>query len=63
MLQRWVMERKPTIRETAYAHRHSRCDTWGLFRLEGYITDAQFEEAMRPYRHVLQTSKVMILVY
>ena len=64
MLQRWVMGRRPTAHETEYAHRHSRRDTWALFRTEGCITDVQFDAAMRPYsRQVLENSKWMILVY
>ena len=58
------MGRKPTSHEAMYACWHSRHDTWALFRIEERITNAQFEEAMRLYgRQVLETSKVMILVY
>ena len=58
MLQRRVMGRRPTAQETGYARRHSRRDTWAIFRRDGRIMEAQFDAAMRPYgRQVLENSK------
>ena len=47
-----------------YAHWLSRRDMCVLIKTKGHIIDAQLEEAIRSYgRKVLETSKVIILIY